>query len=145
MRLFPESALVQLEYDKIKGLLKEQCQTEFARSKADDLRIHTKKEFIEHELKQSEEYKQLLNAAQYFPNDYVLNLTRELKLLSIPGATLAGDQFLEIRKLPDSIQKLFRWFDKDRKAVYPALYKVIEDTYYEKVIIELIDEVIYES
>lgn len=142
MKLFPESALVQLEYDKIKGLLKEQCQTEFAKTKAEDLRIHTKKEFIGHELRQSEEYKQLLNAGQYFPNDYVLNLLRELKLLSIQGATLNGDQFLEIRKLPESIQKIFRWFDKDRKVLYPALYKVVEDTYYEKVIIELIDEVI---
>lgn len=145
MKLFPESALVQLEYDKIKGLLKEQCQSEFAKSKADDLRIHTKKEFIEHELKQSDEYKQLFNAGQYFPNDYILNLLKELKLLGIPGATLSGDQFLEIRKLPESIQKIFRWFDKERKTLYPALHKVIEDSYYEKIIIELIDEVIDET
>jgi DNA mismatch repair protein MutS2 len=144
MKLFPESALVQLEYDKIKGLLKEQCQTEFAKSKADELRIHTRKEYIVHELQQSEEYKQLLNAGQYFPNDYVLNLLRELRLLSIPGATLSGDQFLEIRKLPESIQKIFRWFDKERKTLYPALYKVIEESYYEKAIIGLIDEVIDE-
>lgn len=145
MKLFPESALVQLEYDKIKELLKEQCQTEFAKTKAGELRIHTKKEFIQHELKQSDEYKQMLSAGQYFPNDYVLNLLRELKLLGIPGATLSGDQFLEIRKLPESIQKIFRWFDKDRKSLYPALHKVIAESYYEKVIIELIDEVIDET
>lgn len=145
MIFFPESALVQLEYDKIKGLLKEQCQTEFAKDKAENLRIHTKKEFIAHELRQSEEYKQLLNAAQYFPNDYILNLQKELKLLSIPGAVLSGEQFLEIRKLPESINKIFRWFDKDRKVVYPSLFKVIENTEYEKNIIVLIDEVIDES
>src|SRR5690606_12095835 len=92
MKFFPESALVQLEYDKIKELLKGQCQTEFAKTKADELRIHTKKEFIQHELKQTDEYKQMLSSGQYFPNDYILNLLKELKLLSIPGATLAGDQ-----------------------------------------------------
>ncbi len=145
MKFFPESALVQLEYDKIKELLKEQCQSAFAKTKADELRIHTKKEFIAHKLRQSEEFKQMLAAGQYFPNDYILNLLGELKLLSIPGATLSGDQFLELRKLPESIQKIFRWFDKDRKVVYPALYSVIAQTTYEKRIIELIDEVIDES
>lgn len=145
MKFFPESALIQLEFDKIKGLLKEQCQTEYGKSRAEDLRIHTRKEFIDYELKQTDEFKQLLDATQYFPLDHVLNLHRELKLLSIPGAVLNGDQFLEIKKLPQNIQGIFRWFDKDRKVLYPALHKVIADTYYEKVIIELIDDVIDET
>src|SRR5687768_14019363 len=125
MKFFPESALVQLEYDKIKGLLKEQCQTETGKYRADELRIHTKREFIDHELKQTYEFKQLLLASQYFPNDYVLNLQKELRLLSIPGAVLNGEQFLDIRKLPESMEKLFRWFDKERKSIYPALFKVL--------------------
>ena len=145
MKFFPESALVQLEYDKIKGLLKEQCDSEYGKSRAEDLRIHTKKEFIDHELKQTDEFKQLIESSQYFPNDYILNLTKELKLLGIQGAVLTGDQFLEIRKLPESIQKIFRWFDKDRKVVYPALFKVVENTYFEKIILELIDDVIDET
>lgn len=145
MKFFPESALIQLEFDKIKELLKEQCQTEFAKTKAEELRIHTRKEFIDYELKQSDEYKQLLDAGQYFPNDYILNLHKELKLLSIPGAVLSGDQFLEVRKLPQSMQSIFKWFDKDRKEVYPALWRVLENSYYEKAIVELIDEVIDET
>ena len=145
MKFFPESALIQLEYDKIKGLLKQQCDSEFGKSRAEDLRIHTKKEFIDHELKQSDEFKQVLETSQYFPNDYILNLTKELKLLGIPGAMLTGDQFLEIRKLPESIQKIFRWFDKDREAIYPALHGVIGNTYFEKVILELIDDVVDET
>ncbi|MBL7697718.1 MAG: DNA mismatch repair protein MutS [Chitinophagaceae bacterium] len=142
MKLFPESALVQLEFDKIKGLLKEQCDTEYAKLRSDELRVHTKKEFIDHELKQTDEFKQLLQSSQYFPIDYILNLSKELKLLGIQGAVLAGDQFLQIRKLPESIQKIFRWFDKDRETTYPALHSVIKTTYYEKAIISLIDDVI---
>ena len=145
MKLFPESALVQLEFDKIKGLLKEQCDSEYGKSRAEELRIHTRKEYIDHELKQTDEFKQLIESSQYFPTDYILNLTRELKLLGIQGAVLTGDQFLQIRKLPESIQKIFRWFDKDRKVVYPALYKVVEHTYFEKKILELIDDVIDET
>ena len=93
MKLFPESALVQLEFDKIKGLLKEQCDSEYGKSRAEELRIHTRKEYIDHELKQTDEFKQLIESSQYFPTDYILNLTRELKLLGIQGAVLNNPDY----------------------------------------------------
>lgn len=144
MKLFPESAPVQLEFDKIKALLTEHCKSEFAKQKAADLRIHTKKEFIQTELQQSHEFKLITLNSQYFPNDYVLNLSKDLKLLSIPGAVLTGEQFVQIRKLATSIQSIFRWFDNERRIAYPALTKVIEETYYEKAILEMLDQVLDE-
>jgi DNA mismatch repair protein MutS2 len=145
MKIYPESATVQLEFDKIKALLKEHCKSDYAKQKAEMLRIHTRKDFIELELQQSHEYKLLQEQSQYFPNDYVLNISRDLKLLGIPGSTLSGEEFLQIRKLTESLEKIFRWFDNERRLAYSALAKVIADTYYEKVIIELIDEVLDEN
>lgn len=144
MKIFPESALVQLEFDKVKDLLVEHCKSEFAKKKTSDLRIHTRKDFIQTELQQTHEYKLLQLNAQYFPNDYVLNLSKDLRLLAIPGAVLTGDQFVQIRKLAVSIQSVFRWFDNERRTSYPASTKVIEDTYYEKAILEMLDEVLDE-
>lgn len=142
MKLFPESAYYQLEFDKVKALLAAYCQTDYARTKAENLRIHTRKEFIDTELRQSHEFTQLLQNSIYFPNDYVLNLAKELKLLSIPGAVLSGEQIMLLRKLAESMEKIFRWFDKERITAYGALAKVIADTYYEKIIISMIDDVL---
>src|SRR5580692_8229069 len=111
MRIFPESALVQLEFDKIKHLLAEHCNTEYARDRAADLRIHTRRDYIELQLRQTHEFKQLVQNGQYFPNDHTLNLSKELKLLGIPGAVLSGEQFLQIRRLAESMGSIFRWFD----------------------------------
>jgi DNA mismatch repair protein MutS2 len=69
MKFFPESALVQLEFDKIKALLEAHCNTLYAKEKAQELRIHTRKEYIELELQQSYEYKLLIQHSMYFPND----------------------------------------------------------------------------
>jgi DNA mismatch repair protein MutS2 len=41
MKLFPESAYFQLEFDKIKSLLSAYCETDHARDRAGTLRIHT--------------------------------------------------------------------------------------------------------
>lgn len=145
MKLFPESASIQLEFNKVKELLVAHCQTEHARDKAADLRIHTRIEYINLELKQSHEYFQLISGGIYFPNDYVLNLSRELKLLSVPGAVLSGEEFISLRKLAESIERIFRWFDRERREAYQALLKIIDGTYYEKELIRMIDEVIDES
>ena len=145
MKFFPDSALVQLELDKVKTLLEGYCNTEYAKEKAQNLRIHTKKEYIQLELSQSYEMKLLQEQGQYFPSDFVLNLSRELKLLSIPGAVLAEDQLMQIRKLTENTQSIFRWFDAGRRAAYKALTNVIEGTYFEKVILELIDDVLDDS
>jgi len=145
MRLYPESAHTQLEFDKIKNLLAEHCQAEYARHKARQLRIHTQKEFIDTELRQSHEYSQLTRNSIYFPNDHILNLSDQLKLLAIPGAVLNGEQLLQIRKLAESVEKIFRWFDSERRKAYEALAKVISGTWYEKAIIAMIDHVLHDD
>lgn len=145
MRLYPESAVSQLEFDKVKALLREHAKTEYAKQKAENLRIHTRKEYIELELHQTNEYKLILQQGQYFPNDFSLNISRDIKLLSIPGAMLTGEQWIPIRRLTENMSSIFRWFDAERRLAFPALAKVVAGTYYEKVIIELIDEILDEN
>ena len=145
MRLYPESAAVQLEFDKVKTLLKAHCASDYAKQRADQLRIHTRKDYIELDLLQTNEFKNISLQQQYFPNDFTLNLSKDLKLLGIPGALLGGEQWMPIRRLAENTATIFRWFDNERRQAFPGLSKVIEGTYYEKLIIEIIDEVLDEN
>ncbi len=145
MKIYPDSAVVQLEFDKIKSLLAAHCSTGYAKSKSDDLRIHTNKQYIDTELRQSHEFKLLAAQGQPFPIDFTSNISRDIKLLGISGSMLTGEQFLLVRSLTVNAENIFRWFDADRKTAYPALFKIIEDKYYEKAIIALIDEVLDEN
>ena len=145
MKFFPDSALLQLELAKVKSLLANLCRTEFAKLKAAELRIHTKKEFIVRDLSQSNEYKFILSSGLHFPNEFVLNIQKELKLLAIPGAVLGGEQLLLIKRLSENTGSIFRWFDSERREAYPSLAKVIDHSYYEKAIREMIDEVLDET
>ena len=145
MKLYPESAELQFEFDKIKNLLSSYCETEYAKEKCASLRIHTKKEFIALQLQQAYEYKLLIEQSQVFPNSFSLNLSRQIKLLSIEGSILQPDDFMNLRKLAVNAEKVFRWFDAERKSLYAALAKVLEDSHYEKNIIKLIDEIFDEA
>jgi len=142
MKLYPESAPVQLEFDKVKALLLEHAKTVIGKERADALRLHTKRHFIELELRQTYQYFLLLGAGDGFSHDQGFNLKKELKLLSISGALLTGDVFILFKKLTENIQSIFRWFDDERQSTSSALHEVISNTRFEKKIIEEISKVI---
>jgi len=142
MRFYPESAPIQLEFDKIKALLVEQTQTLIGKDKAESLRIHTRKEFIETELRQTYQYAQLLAMGQTFQHGTVFNLQKEVKLLSIPGAVLTGEVFLQFKSLADNIESIFRWFDDERIDRYSSLFAILSATRIEKSISTSIQKII---
>ena len=145
MRLYPESAYIQLEFDKVRALLVELTRTLYGKQKAEGLRIHTRKQFIELELRQSYQYLQLLSSGQTFQHDQVFNLSKELKLLSIPGAVLNGEVFIQFRNLAENIRSIFRWFDDERIHNCSSLYEVLRITHFEKAIPDEINKVIGED
>ncbi|MCC6634567.1 MAG: DNA mismatch repair protein MutS [Chitinophagaceae bacterium] len=142
MKFFPDTTFDQLEFTKIKNILQGYCTTEYAKNKIADLRVHTRKDFIETALQQTNEFKNLSLQAQYFPNDFSLNLSKEIKLLSIDGATLREEELMHIKLLTNNAANIFRWFDTERKQAYAYLHKIIEGSYYEKNIILLIEAVL---
>ncbi|GAC1386729.1 MAG: hypothetical protein NVSMB45_16410 [Ginsengibacter sp.] len=145
MKLFPETADDLIELNKVKDLLTAYCNTDVAKRKAAELRVHTKIEFIEPALFQTNEYKILIQGQLNFPSEYVFVLEREIKLLGIEGSVLTGQQFLEIKKLTETINRIRKWFDLERAVSFSALHAVIGETRYEKTIITAIDEVLDEQ
>lgn len=144
MKLYPESANTQLEFDKVLELAKKYCQTEYALYKMDHTRLHTKKEFIDTALAQTQQFKMIREQGRYFPNEYILNIAKEIRLLAIPGSMLVEEQFVLIHKLAESLEKIFQWFDNEKRQLYPALALVLDDVYYEKAIKELIASILDE-
>ena len=142
MNVYPENALTQLEFDKIITILLNYCQTNMGVEQVNEMRIHTHQKYIEEALRQTEEFKFIKLANQYFPTDFILDIRKDLKLLGIPGAQLTGEQWLLVRKLCDHIQQVFKWFDAERQMAYSNLYEVVKNAYYEKAIIECIDLII---
>jgi len=142
MRVYPDNALTQLEFDKINAILLGYCQTTIGKELVQEMRIHTSLKYIQTALKQTEEYKYIKAANQYFPTDFVLDIRKDLKLLGIPGAELTGEQWLLVRRLSEHTNNIFKWFDGERMQAYANMYEVIGESYYEKTIVESIDIII---
>ena len=99
MRVYPENALSQLEFDKIKTILLNYCQSTIGKEQVDAMRIHTQLNYIQITLRQTQEYQFIKQANQYFPGDFILDIRKDVKLLGIPGAQLTGEQWLLVRSV----------------------------------------------
>jgi DNA mismatch repair protein MutS2 len=145
MQLFPGTVIQQLEFDKIRQLLSGLCRTPYAREKALLLPVLDDRNLIVRLLAMADEYKMILSAGLHLPNDYVQGLSQELRLLGIPGAVLNAEQLMQVRKLAESAGNIFQWFDSERRQAYPALSGLLDNCYYEKLILQIIDEVLDEN
>ena len=74
MRVYPDNALSQLEFDKIKTILLNYCQSTIGKEQVEAMRIHTHLNYIQITLRQTQEYQFIKQANQYFPSDFHLTL-----------------------------------------------------------------------
>jgi DNA mismatch repair protein MutS2 len=142
MRLFPSSALGQLEFDRIVDRLITHCRGEWALARARDIRVHNQLDHIRLALGQTQEFKWILDQGLAFPTEEPLSISRELHLLGVPGAVLTGEEWMQIRRLLTDSASVFRWFQAERKIAYPNLSVLLTDLSYEKKIAQRIDEVL---
>jgi DNA mismatch repair protein MutS2 len=145
MRIYPETALHQLEFEQIKSILHGYCGTDESRERAKGLSISIDKDAILLALRQTDEYLQLLKHQQSVPGDFGTNLSKEIRMLEIPGAVCSERDLMEIRKLLDATGLLFKWFTVERKQAYRNLYALIGELSYEEGIVRLINDVLDES
>ncbi len=139
--LYPEKTLEALEFEKIRLLLLNYCQTDSAKEKTAQLRFHTRLDYMQRELEQTHEFLQTLMGPAVFPLHFTHNIQRELKLLSLSGAMLRAEDLLFVWQLTRCIQDILTWF-KNHNELYPQLHEIVAGIEYEKSIIQIIKEVI---
>lgn len=143
MQLYPANAIEALEFNKVRDLLLLKCRTDLARDRVENLRFHTHKDHAGRELMQAYEYKNILDSGDHFPNDFTRNLHKELRLMSIPGGVLSGEQLLAVQHLALNTKDILQWFKKNNE-LFPTLRAISEHTTFEKKIPEAITAVIDE-
>lgn len=144
MQLYPANAAEALEFNKVCALLLQKCRTDAARDRVANIRIHTHKDHALRDLQQAQEFKNILLSGDHFPNDFTRNIHKELKLLSIPGGVLSGEQLLSVQQLAFTIRDILLWFKKNND-LFPVLRALSDKVVYEKKITDTIGAVIDET
>jgi DNA mismatch repair protein MutS2 len=141
MDFFPLDTHQQFEFDKIKQLVVQHCRCAPSRELAASIKPIKNVEKLMLLLSQCEEYKRIIEFKMHFPDATFTDLSKEISLLFIQGSVIGQEQFGNIRSVSDVVNTIIEFLTEKQKQ-YPALFKIIENLYITKEIIDAINIII---
>ena len=141
MQLEPKDLFEKLEFDKILALLGKECYGALGAAKAQQLPIMTKVAAIERCLNETWEYKITLEQNDHFPLSAYEDIADDLKYLHVEDYVLPQDAWRRILSILLITGDIFRFFDKDRKEIYPHLFDILRPIEYDATLAKAIQRV----
>jgi len=140
MNSFDEQTIKDLEFSTIREWLTNNAIGDTAKKRLVSLLPSNRFSEIKIELKKVNELLKIRTEGERFPVLDFEEILKEIKLLPIKNAVLSQEGFYKIYRASNLINDLLYFFDK-RSQEYPLLYKLTNEAYYSREIIDAIDKV----
>ena len=140
--LYPPKFENKIGFAKIKEFLKTHCLSSLGKSKVDEIRFSTDILKIKSELKQTEEFKQIILFADNFPVSYFIDTTEYLKRTENIGTYFTSEELFDINRSLDTVRLILNFLKNDTENKYSELKKISEKVSFFPYIIKRINGVI---
>jgi DNA mismatch repair protein MutS2 len=142
MRLEPKDLYEKLEFDKVIELVAAECLGELGVEQVHKIRPTDDVAWIDRRLKEVNELRLIIGKNEKFPIQVYFNIMDELRMLDIEGYTLDVEGLQKINRLLLIIRDIYRFFNKDRRDIYPTLYEIIRVISFDNELVQAIEKVI---
>ncbi|WP_266367276.1 endonuclease MutS2 [Tellurirhabdus rosea] len=119
--LYPESFEQKLGFDKIRELLRQACLSPLGQTYVEKIRFSENFQLIEKMLRQTAEFKTIVQYETDFPSTNYLDIRPQLEKARIEGFMLTEEEFFDLKLTLRTIQQCLRFLDDDRRQSYPYL------------------------
>lgn len=123
--IFPESFEQKLGFDTIRQRIQSYCLSETGAAYVDKMRFSPDADFIKILLRQSVEFKQILEKSETFPSRFFYDGNAWLQKIALEGNYLDAEDFLKLANALETILACQSFLVKS-KEVYPQLFKLSE-------------------
>lgn len=139
--IYPKNAVEKLGFTEIKELIKTKCISEAGKELVDKIQPQVKLDLIDRFLRQTNEFKDLLEHDAPLPVDHFYPLKHIAEKVKVEGAFLFEDEFYRVLLSLRTVYAIIRYFN-DRAQQYPNLELLFEHLPIEKSILRNIEQVI---
>lgn len=139
--IYPENALDKLGFSDVKALVKERCSSEPGRRLAEKMVPQTRFEEIQRYLRQTHEFKVLLENDAALPADHLYPIWPLAQRANVEGGFLSEEEFFQLMLSVNTVFAVVRYFGA-RPGEYPHLEVLFEGLELEKGIVQAIAAVI---
>ncbi|MEX1238267.1 MAG: endonuclease MutS2, partial [Cyclobacteriaceae bacterium] len=123
--IYPDTLEQKLGFDQIRLRLKSYCLSGAAAARVDAIDFNTSAGHIETQLRQTLEFRFILEKNETFPSSHFYDAEEWLLKIALEGNYIDADQFLKLALALDTILSIKNFFSKSRE-VYPELFKLTE-------------------
>ena len=123
--IFPETFEQKLGFDSIRQRIKSYCLSDSGAQWVDKMRFSTEPDFIRTLLKQSLEFRQILEKNEAFPSRFFYDGGEWIQKIALEGNYLDGQEFLKFANALETVLASRNFLLKSRE-LYPQLFKLAE-------------------
>jgi DNA mismatch repair protein MutS2 len=143
MFIYPNDAFERLEYSKVLEHIRQYCLSEAGGLEVLHTTIETDLHTIEDKLKETEEFRNIIERGENFPISGFESVTKDIILLSKEGYVLDVEAIQRIYfVIYISMTILAYANDEEKKVFFPLLYKIITKINLDPKLVDEIDRVI---
>lgn len=141
--LYPKDTIEEkLGFDKIRQLLKENCISVLGQDLVDEMQFSTELEFIQLRIRQTDEFKKILESGANFPQQHYLNVLPFLDKILIEGAFLDEREFDDLKLSLRTIFACTSFFEQVTEVSYPLLRDLALEVEVDKKLLKRLENVI---
>jgi DNA mismatch repair protein MutS2 len=123
--IYPDNLEQKLGFDQVRARLKSYCLSAVAGGLVDSMHFRTDVEWIRVQLKQTLEFRSILEKNETFPSQHYYDATEWLTKIRLEGNWIEADEFLRLALALDTIISC-KYFLSKAKDAYPELFKLAE-------------------
>lgn len=139
--IYPPNALDKLGFSDVKALVKDRCSSEPGRQLVDKMAPQSRFEEIQKYLRQTHEFKILLENDAALPADHLYPIWPLAQRAKVEGGFLSEEEFFHLMLSVNTVFAVVRYFGS-RQGEYPHLEMLFEGLELEKGIVQAIAAVI---
>lgn len=140
---YPDNAADKLGFLEIKALIKEKCLSQAGKMMIDRIQPQYKFDLIDRFLRQTSEFKDLLQHDSPLPIDHFYPMKETVEKIRVEGTFLLEEELFRVMLSLRTVYALIRYF-QEREDQYPQLHLLFEHLPIEKNVLRQIEAVIDE-
>ncbi len=119
--LYPNTLESKLGFDKIRDLLKQACISALGQDYVDKIRFTDNYQLIDKLLRQTAEFKQIVQYEPDFPASNYIDIRQHLGKVRVEGLALSEAEFFDVKLSLRTIQDCLRFLSQREGDAYPFL------------------------
>ncbi len=132
----------RLSFDKIRDLVAAETTNRLAERMVSDMTFSNNYERVCRELRQTDEFRQILMMENSFPSQDFFDLSEELVRLRVDGTVIDPEAMVDFKASLHAIAACLRFLSADEGAKYPELYALSTRVELDAKLLRMVDKII---